>query len=43
MNQVMDKDPEKHRAELMKKEDERLKATIRKESQQRRIRERFHT
>ena len=37
-----EKDPEKHRAELMKKEDERLKASIRRETQQRRVRDRSY-
>ncbi|XP_055328006.1 RNA polymerase-associated protein LEO1-like [Paramacrobiotus metropolitanus] len=36
------KDPEKLRAELMRKEEERLKASIRRETQQRRIRERVY-
>lgn len=35
-------DPDAHREEMIKKEEERLRATIRRESQQRRIREKAH-
>ncbi|XP_024151768.1 RNA polymerase-associated protein LEO1 [Oryzias melastigma] len=36
------RDPESHRNEMIKKEEERLRASIRRESQQRRMRERQH-
>uniref|UniRef100_A0A668VAH8 RNA polymerase-associated protein LEO1 n=1 Tax=Oreochromis aureus TaxID=47969 RepID=A0A668VAH8_OREAU len=36
------RDPESHRNEMIKKEEERLRASIRRESQQRRIREKQH-
>ncbi|XP_006001971.1 RNA polymerase-associated protein LEO1 [Latimeria chalumnae] len=36
------RDPESQRSEMIKKEEERLKASIRRESQQRRMRERQH-
>lgn len=36
------KDPEAHRSEMIKKEEDRLKASIRRENKQRRIREKAH-
>ena len=42
MTDVVSEDPEKKRQKQMKQEEERLKATIKKESAQRRIRERHH-
>ncbi|ELU09383.1 hypothetical protein CAPTEDRAFT_221877 [Capitella teleta] len=39
---IAGKDPESQRSEMIKKEEERLRASIRRESQQRRIRERAH-
>lgn len=39
---MVGKDPDAHRNEMIKKEEERLKASIRRESQQRRMKERAH-
>uniref|UniRef100_A0A8C4R9P2 RNA polymerase-associated protein LEO1 n=1 Tax=Eptatretus burgeri TaxID=7764 RepID=A0A8C4R9P2_EPTBU len=39
---IAGKDPESQRSEMIKKEEERLRASIRRESQQRRMRERQH-
>uniref|UniRef100_A0ABM0MQ11 RNA polymerase-associated protein LEO1-like n=1 Tax=Saccoglossus kowalevskii TaxID=10224 RepID=A0ABM0MQ11_SACKO len=39
---IATQDPEAHRAEMIKKEEEKLRAATRRESQQRRIREKAH-